>query len=193
MTTVTLQKGSHHLTEPLILEGVEDFTYDLSKVCWYRERLARTKNIEMVTLRDCYNVRLLRPTIFGSKPYRQGFRNRSEGEHGIGLHGCSNITIIEPTIHNVCGDFVYLGPRGQTICKDVRIERPDFFNSGRHGIAALTINGLHVEAGRILGYRNSAVDKERQFGKRSIAVNMHVSRKETEIVGWRKLSKLGRV
>lgn len=173
---------------PYIIEG-HDVTID--DLCIYRDRLATTKNIEMVTVRAT-NVTLVKPMIFGSKDYAQGFRNRSEGEHGVGLHGAQNITIIEPTVHNVCGDFIYCGPRGRTPCRNITIVSPDFFNSGRHGIAALAVDTLDCTApGRIHGYRRTGVDLERQFGDRSLHRNVNVDR--TMLASWRKLRRQGDV
>lgn len=179
-----------HAPEPVIFVGHDLLIEDLNI---YRLAPATTRNIEMVTLRATH-LTLVRPVIDGSKPIRQGFRNATEGEHGIGIHGCTTVRIIEPVITNVCGDFVYLGPRGLTTNTDVVIERPTFNNSGRHGIAALSVRGLTVAGpGSIWGFRNSGVDTERQFGGRSVHEDIHIDRDTVDIRSWRKLKKQGLV
>lgn len=158
------------------------------------DSLPDTKNLELLTLRNCTNLVIEAPQLHGSKRPEQGFSNAAEGEHGIGVHGCSNIRITDPVVHDVHGDFLYLGPHGAVINEDITVERPDFLQSGRQGISALSVRRLTVTGpGRVWGFRNSGVDTERQFGARSIHEDIHIDRDTVDFRSWRKMRRSGDV
>jgi hypothetical protein len=97
-----------------------------------------------------------------------------EAQHGIRLEGVTNIELVRVRVHDVFGDFVYIGQSadGQW-SQGVWIHDSNFWRSGRQGLSVTAGRDVVIERNHISETRRATIDLEPN-GPAWGAENVHI-------------------
>ena len=111
-------------------------------------------NYDMLSLRDVRNVKIIDPVIVGDRFSHLG--TKGEWGMGIGIYGCTNITIVNARVSKCWGDGIYLGVQNGLINRHITLIKPSCINNRRDGFSIIAVDGLIMES-PYAGYSNGTL------------------------------------
>jgi hypothetical protein len=138
---IPLRRYGHHKRKP---SGAED-----------------NVRVEHLTLQSCLGVRIVGANIIGPKRPETGYTDAQEGQAAIGLHGCARCSVESSGLQHVHGDFIYLGSRGGTPCRDITLTDNRGFDAGRHGICVTALHGALIRGNTMRDFHRDGYHTER--------------------------------
>jgi hypothetical protein len=89
------------------------------------------------------------------------YRRKRETQHGFRLEGVNGVELDHVQVHDVFGDFVYLGlDKAFVASRNVWIHDSVFSRNGRQGIAVTAATNVIIERNNISQTRRSTIDLE---------------------------------
>ena len=137
--TILFKAGNYYVTSSDGIDVKDNSHIIFEDGAVLRQQTVNATNYEMIDLRHVKNVTLERPVCIGERPLHEG--TSGEWGHGIAVHDCKNVTIIDPRIEETWGDGIYIGlPYGESFQyknDNIKVIRPIITHCSRNGI---TIN-----------------------------------------------------
>lgn len=116
-----------------------------------RQQTVNATHYEMIDLRHVKNITLERPVCIGERPLHEGASG--EWGHGIAVHDCKNVTIIDARIEETWGDGVYIGlPYNESYQyknDNIKVIRPTIKHCSRNGISITSSLDVLVDSAYI--------------------------------------------
>ena len=171
--TILFKAGDYYLqaTESIEVKDNSHVVFEDGAVL--RQITVNPTHYEMIDLRHVKNITLERPVCIGERPLHEG--NTGEWGHGIAVHDCKNITIIDPRIEETWGDGIYIGlPYDESFQyknDNIKVIRPIIKHCSRNGISITSCLDVLVDSAYIYKVNRTAptagIDIEPEYSNAS--------------------------
>ena len=98
----------------------------------------------LIRLQKVDNIEINNATIKGDRYTHIG--TAGEWGNGIGVYGCSNITINALNVSNCWGDGIYIAGKDSQPCRDITINNATCYANRRNGISIISTIGLTLNS-----------------------------------------------
>ena len=116
-----------------------------------RQQTVNATHYDMIDLRHVKNVTLERPVCIGERPLHEG--TSGEWGHGISVHDCKNIVVIDARIEETWGDGIYIGlPYNESYQyknDNIKVIRPRIKHCSRNGISVTSSLDVLIDSAYI--------------------------------------------
>nr|DAW90354.1 MAG TPA: K5 LYASE [Caudoviricetes sp.] len=135
--TILIKSGDYYLTSSESIEVKDNSHVIFEDGAVLRQQTVNATHYEMIDLRHVKNITLERPVCIGERPLHEG----TDGEwgHGIAVHDCKNVTILDARVEETWGDGIYIGlPYNESYQyknDNIKIIRPIIKHCSRNGIS----------------------------------------------------------
>ena len=149
--TILFKAGDYYLQATDSIEVKDNSHVVFEDGAVLRQITVNATHYEMIDLRHVKNITLERPVCIGERPLHEG--NTGEWGHGIAVHDCKNITIIDARVEETWGDGIYIGlPYDESFQyknDNIKIIRPIIKHCSRNGISITSSLDVLVDSAYI--------------------------------------------
>ena len=149
--TILFKSGDYFLQATDSIEVKDNSHVVFEDGAVLRQITVNPTHYEMIDLRHVKNITLERPVCIGERPLHEG--NTGEWGHGIAVHDCKNITIIDARIEETWGDGIYIGlpyyESFQYKNDNIKVIRPIIKHCSRNGISITSSLDVLVDSAYI--------------------------------------------